>query len=412
MTVTAFENCRIFDGHGPEYIEDHRVVVAEGRIQALEPMSGKPPQDADIVDCGGRVLMPGLIDCHFHAYGVSFSFYELDRMPRELLAQHGAKTMRDTLHRGFTTIRDAAGADIGLWLALEQRLIEGPRLYYPGRALSQTGGHGDMRPGDEIEATACACGYMGSLTVTADGPDEVRKAVREELRKGAHQIKIFISGGVVSPTDPLWMPQYSDEEVRAAVEEAATRRTYVMAHCHTDDGARRCVDLGVRTIEHGSEILDDTAAAIVEAGAYVVPTLSVMHVIKDHAGQLGLPSSSQGKILRVHETMLAAMETCARHGVKLGLGSDLLGHEYMKLQGREFAYRGEVHPPLEVLRSATSVNAEILRQEGNLGCIALDAHADLLVLEGDPMKNLNLFADASNIPVIMKAGRFVRRTGF
>ena len=287
MTITAFENCRIFDGHGPEYIEDHRVIVAEGRIQALEPMSGKPPQDAEIVDCGARVLMPGLIDCHFHAYGVSFSFYELDRMPRELLAQHGAKTMRDTLHRGFTTIRDAAGADIGLWLALERGLIEGPRLFYPGRALSQTGGHGDMRPGDQIEASACACGYMGSLTVTADGPDEVRKAVREELRKGAHQIKIFISGGVVSPTDPLWMPQFSDEEVRAAVEEAATRRTYVMAHCHTDDGARRCVELGVRTIEHGSEILDDTAKAIVKAGAYVVPTLSVMHVIKDYSGQLG-----------------------------------------------------------------------------------------------------------------------------
>lgn len=410
MTITVFENCRIFDGHGPEYIEDHRVVVAEGRIQDLEPMSGKMPQDADLVDCGGRVLMPGLIDCHFHAYGVSFSFYELDRMPRELLAQHGAKTLRDTLYRGFTTIRDAAGADIGLWLALQQGLIEGPRLFYPGRALSQTGGHGDMRPGDKIEATACACGYMGSLTVTADGPDEVRKAVREELRKGAHQIKIFISGGVVSPTDPLWMPQYSDEEVRAAVGEAATRRTYVMAHCHTDEGARRCVDLGVRTIEHGSEILDDTAAAIARAGAYVVPTLSVMHVIKDYAGQLGLPSSSHGKILRVHETMLTAMETCARHGVKLGLGSDLLGHEYMKLQGREFAYRGEVHSPLEVLRSATSVNAEILREEGRLGCISADAHADLLVLEGDPMKDLGLFGDASNIPVIMKAGQFVRRT--
>ena len=409
MTITAFENCRIFDGHGPEYIEDHRVIVAEGRIQALEPMRSKPPPDADIVNCGARVLMPGLIDCHFHAYGVSFSFYELDRMPRELLAQHGAKTMRDTLHRGFTTIRDAAGADIGLWLALEQGLIEGPRLFYPGRALSQTGGHGDMRPGDQVEASACACGYMGSLTVTADGPDEVRKAVREELRKGAHQIKIFISGGVVSPTDPLWMPQFSDEEVRAAVEEAASRRTYVMAHCHTDDGARRCVELGVRTIEHGSEILDDTAKAIVKAGAYVVPTLSVMHVIKDYSGQLGLPSSSHGKILRVHETMLAAMETCARHGVKLGLGSDLLGHEYMKLQGREFAYRGEVHPPLEVLRSATSVNAEILREEGNLGCIAPSAHADLLVLEGDPMKDLSLFGDAANMPIIMKAGRFVRR---
>jgi len=183
-----------------------------------------------------------------------------------------------------------------------------------------------------------------------------------------------------------------------------------MAHCHTDDGARRCVELGVRTIEHGSEILDDTAKAIVKAGAYVVPTLSVMHVIKDYSGQLGLPSSSHGKILRVHETMLAAMETCARHGVKLGLGSDLLGHEYMKLQGREFAYRGEVHAPLEVLRSATSVNAEILREEGNLGCIAPSAHADLLVLEGDPMKDLSLFGDTGNIPIIMKAGEFVRRT--
>ena len=412
MTITVFQNCRIFDGHGPDYIEDHRVVIEDGRIRALAPMSGKPPDGAEVIDCGGRVLMPGLIDCHFHAYGVSFNFYELDRMPRELLAQHGAKTMRDTLHRGFTTIRDAAGGDIGLWMALEQGLIEGPRLFYPGRALSQTGGHGDMRPGDQIEASACACAYMGSLTVTADGPDEVRKAVREELRKGAHQIKIFISGGVVSPTDPLWMPQYSDEEVLAAVEEAASRRTYVMAHCHTDDGARRCAELGVRTIEHGSEILDDTAEAIVKAGAYVVPTLSVMHVIKDYSGQLGLPSSSHGKILRVHETMLAAMETCARHGVKLGLGSDLLGHEYMKLQGREFAYRGEVHPPLEVLRSATSINAEILREEGKLGCIAPKAHADLLVLEGDPMKDLSLFGDASNIPVIMKAGQFVRRAGF
>ena len=176
-----------------------------------------------------------------------------------------------------------------MWLALEQGLIEGPRLFYPGRALSQTGGHGDMRPGDQIEASACSCGYMGSLTVTADGPDEVRNPGRE--------------------------------------------------------------------------------------------------------------------------TMLAAMETCARHGVKLGLGSDLLGHEYMKLQGREFAYRGEVHPPLEVLRSATSINAAILREEGNLGCIAPSAHADLLVLEGDPMKDLSLFGDTGNIPIIMKAGEFVRRTG-
>ena len=205
--------------------------------------------------------MPGLIDAHFHAYTPTFDIVKIDRMPQALLASHARVILEGALQRGFTTVRDAGGGDIGLWMAIEQGLIQGPRFFFSGKAISQTGGHGDARPGTVVEPCGCS-GYTGSLSLVADGVDEVRRAVREELRKGARQIKLFVSGGVVSPTDPIWMPQFTDEEIRAAVHEASTRRTYVMAHCLTDDGARRCVESGVRSIEHGTEISEDTARLI------------------------------------------------------------------------------------------------------------------------------------------------------
>ncbi len=404
--ITVLSNARVFDGVSAELAEGVSVIVEDERIREI---SRKTPvfKDPRIIDCGGRVLMPGLIDAHFHACTPSFDAQSLDRMPASLLASHAAVILEGALQRGFTTVRDAAGGDIGLWMAIEAGLIQGPRFFFSGKAISQTGGHGDPRPGKEVEP--CSCGrYSCSFSEIVDGADEVRRAVREELRKGAKQIKLYVSGGVLSPSDPLWMPQFTEEEIRAAVYEASTRRTYVMAHCHTDAGARRCAQYGVRSIEHGTQIGDETARLIAWAAAFVVPTLSVVDVIRKHGHELGVPAMGLEKIKGVYEEMLQSIEACTRAGVKLGLGADLLGHEFHKLQGGELALRGEINKPIDVLRSATSVNAELLQMQGQLGCIQPGAYADLLALNGDPFKDLGLFREQINIPLVMKAGVSIR----
>jgi imidazolonepropionase-like amidohydrolase len=334
--------------------------------------------------------------------------FENDHMPPSLLASHAASILTGMLRRGFTTVRDAAGADRGLWLAIEKGLIKGPRLFFSGKAISQTGGHGDMRLLDHHEP--CSCGsYSGSISIVADGVDAVRRAVREELRQGAHQIKIMASGGVVSPADPIWMNQFTEEEIAAAVYESATRRTYVMAHCHTDEAARRCVALGVRSIEHGSDIQADTAKLMAEKGAFAVPTLSVTDVLRTRGAELNLPPMSLEKVESLYDRILRAIETCSRAGVKIGLGSDLLGAKFHELQGMELKLRGEVSSPLDVLRSATSINAELLQRSNQIGCIKPDALADLIVLSFDPMKDLAPFArPEENILLVMKGGGVVR----
>ena len=407
--VIIFENSVVFDGINEELIEGVSVIVEADRIKEITTDT-TAFADAYRIDCAGRILMPGLIDAHMHAYTPTFSIHNNDRIPPALMACHAAKILEGMLSRGFTSVRDAGGGDIGLSLAIDQGLIKGPRFFYSGKAISQTGGHGDTRSADHVEPCACS-GYSGTLSVLADGPDEMRKAVREELRKGAHQIKLLVSGGVVSPNDPIDMQQHTEEEIRVAVYEASTRNTYVMAHCHTDKGARRCVEYGVRSIEHGSDISESTATLIADNGVFVVPTLTVMDVIQKNGEELGLPSASLSKLQGLYERALCSIEICSRAGVKVGLGADLLGHQYHPLQGRELLLRGEVNTPIEVLRSATSVNAELLQKSGELGCIAPDAYADILILNGDPLKDLSLFQHADkNIPVIMKGGTLVRNT--
>jgi imidazolonepropionase-like amidohydrolase len=405
--ITVFADARVFDGVSEELRAGCHVVIEGGNIR--EVATSRPSfRDARVVECGGRFLMPGLIDAHFHAYTPSFDFNAIDRMPSALLASHAARILTGALERGFTSVRDAGGGDIGLWLAIEQGLIRGPRFFFAGRALSQTGGHGDMRRAEEIQPCGC-CGYVGALTRVVDGVDDMRKAVREELRKGAHQIKIFVSGGVLSPTDPLWMPQFTAEEISAAVYEASTRRTYVMAHCHTDEGAARCVECGVRTVEHGTQIhKDETARLIASRQAFVVPTLSVIDALQRHSEVARIARESIEKVKSLGDQAYYAIEVCRRNGVKLGLGTDLGGHFFHPLQGGELELRGRVEKPIDVLRAATSVNAELLQKSGQLGCIAPGACADLLLLDSNPIEDLALFRDPGRIPVVMKGGEFVR----
>ena len=405
--ITRFTNCLIFNGHDESLQEGLSVLVENNRIREI---SEQPPSidGTRTIDCGGRVLMPGLIDAHVHVYAPTFNITHNDHMPGPLMANHAAAIMEGMLRRGFTTIRDAAGGDKGIAMALEQGLISGPRFFYSGKGLSQTGGHGDMRRPDTIELCACSH-YSGSVSRVVDGADEVRKAVREELRLGAHQIKIFASGGIASPADPLWMNQFTEAEIRAAVEEAETRRSYVMAHCHTDEATRRCVEFGVRSIEHGSQISADTATLIKAKDAFVVPTLSVLHVMEQQGASLNLPAVSLEKLKGLYNDALSAIENCRQAGVNLGLGSDLLGNPQHALQGGELLLRGEVNTPVEVLRSATSINAKLLQREGTLGCIAEGALADILVVEGNPLKNLELFTKGeATMPLIMRDGELIR----
>ncbi|MGV6825983.1 MAG: amidohydrolase family protein, partial [bacterium] len=213
-------NGLIFDGHSPELIADHFLLIEGDRIAAIT--SDRPDQPAKEIDLAGKVVMPGLIDCHFHAYACELDFSKLEQLPATYIAQRGRELMEGALKRGFTTVRDAGGADYGLWRAIEEGVFQGPRLFYAGKALSQTGGHVDTR---EQHVEPCNCALQGNLGEVVDGVDALRKSVREKLRQGAHQIKIMVSGGISSPTDPIWMLQYSEEEIIAVVDEATRRRS-------------------------------------------------------------------------------------------------------------------------------------------------------------------------------------------
>jgi imidazolonepropionase-like amidohydrolase len=249
---------------------------------------------------------------------------------------------------------------------------------------------------------------MNSVCRIADGIDAVVHAARDELRRGAHCIKIMASGGVASPTDPIWMNQYREDEIRAVVEETTQRRTYTAAHCHPASSIRRCVQCGVRSIEHGTLIDPDTAQYVASAGAFIVPTMAIIFALKEHGRRLGFPPASQAKVESIYQHALQGMDYMRKAGVKIAFGTDLLGQLYVE-QCREFQLRREVFTPLEILRQATSVSADLLMQAGKLGCVAPGAHADLLVVDGDPLEDVALLAaDGRHLRVIMRGGELIK----
>jgi imidazolonepropionase-like amidohydrolase len=402
-----FENARLLDVDAGSARPGHSVLVEDDRIAGVEagPISA---EGAQRIDVGGRVLMPGLIDAHVHVAITTMNLAAMQQRPVSLISQEARVILERMLLRGFTSVRDAGGADWGLAEALERGLIRGPRLFYSGRVLSQTGGHGDFRPRADTP-NVCACGaYTSEFSHVVDGVASVRRAAREELRRGATQLKIMASGGVASPTDAITSLQYSPEEMRAAVEEAEAFGTYAMAHAYTPAAVSRAVRAGVRTIEHGNLIDAATADLMAERGAYLVPTLVTYFKIEELGRKLGFPAVSQRKVKDVLDAGLASLGLARSAGVRMGFGTDLLGetHEH---QSQEFSIRAKVLPPAEVIRQATRVNAEILGRADELGVIAPGAFADLLVVDGDPLADLSVLADPeSGLPLILKAGAIVR----
>jgi imidazolonepropionase-like amidohydrolase len=307
-------------------------------------------------------------------------------------------------------VRDAGGTDIGYAQALRDGLAVGPRLLHAGRFLSPTGGHGDFRRQGDF---SCACelrdGGLARFSHIVDSPDEVRKAVREELRQGAHQIKIMGSGGVASPSDPVDRMQFSDAEISAAVEEAERHGAYVMAHCHPANAIKRCAELGVRSIEHATLIDEEAAKAVAAKGAFVVPTLATIWALLEDGDKLGLPPVSQEKLRQVSGGVLQGLQVMRRNNLKIGFGTDLLGSQQDR-QLSEFALRAQVFSTVEILKQATSINAHLLQLGSEIGRVAPGYVADLIVVDGDPLNDITCLGQGgSNLPVIMQSGGFHKR---
>jgi imidazolonepropionase-like amidohydrolase len=408
MAAIVFANVALLDGTRAERREDHHVLVEGDRIKEI---SDRPIAcaGAETIDLAGRTLMPGLIDAHVHVIAVDAVLARLAEQPLTLVSLQAGRVLEGMLARGFTSVRDAGGADGGLAEAVAQGLVAGPRLFPSGQALSQTGGHGDLRPRTRSVVSCACCEYGAGLARIADGVDECRRAARDELRKGATQIKIMASGGVASPYDPIWNLQYSDDEMRAIVGEARSWHTYVLAHAYTPEAIRRAVDNGVRSIEHANLIDAPTAARVAAAGGFVVPTLVTYDSLHRFGRELGFAEASLGKLAEVREAGLRSLEILRQAGVKIGYGTDLLGPMH-RHQSREFVLRAEAMAPFDVIRSATSVNAELLNRADELGVLAPGACADLIAVDGDPLADISLLdGQGEHLSVIMKEGLLHKR---
>ena len=385
----------MLDVEAGDYRSGQAVLVEGDRITAVEPSIAT---GTDVIDAADRVVMPGLIDAHVHPMISSLDIGSLADEPLTLLAQRARFALEETVRRGFTTVRDACGGDRGLVRAIEDGLIKGPRLLVSGRALSQTAGHGDSRrPGD-----TCA-GHTDQFSRIADGVDEVRRAARAEFRAGVDQLKIMASGGVASPSDEIWTLQYSLEEMRAAVEEAVARRSYVLAHAYTAEAIERAVMSGVRSIEHGNLLDAPTAALMSDHGTFLVPTLITYEKIAELGEEFGMPAAQRRKVVDVIDAGLDSLTLARQAGVKIGFGTDLLG-ELQRYQNAEFRIRARAEDPIDTIRSATLVNAELLGLAGEVGVVAPGACADLLLVDGDPLGDAAVLGNADAIDLVVCRG--------
>ena len=407
MDAFLFVNGRLLDPLAGQLLDGMQVLVADGVVRDVSDRAIQSGS-AHRVDLRGKTIMPGLIDLHVHVMAGQLNLAGQVNLPNVFVTLRAIPILQGMLRRGFTTVRDAGGAGLALKQAIESRLTQGPRLFIAGRALSQTGGHGDMNAQTDYIASGLQCGCcvrVGAIARVVDGVDAVRRAVREEFQMGADQIKIMASGGVASPTDPVGAFGYSEDEIRAVVDEARGRGTYVMAHAYTPAAIERAVRCGVRTIEHANLVDDATAALMARLQAFAVPTLVTYEALASEGARYGLPPESVVKIAEVKDAGLRALEILQRAGVKIGFGTDLLGESH-RLQSDEFRIRAQVLGVSEVIASATTTAAQVLGLEGKLGRLQAGAIADLLVVDGNPLQDLSCLAgQGEHIAVVMKAGR-------
>lgn len=398
------QHARVLDVDAGSYLEDHDVLCVDGRIAEVA-QSVRTDTDVDVLDARSAVATPGLIDAHVHVTAATADLTALTTWAPSYVTAHTAQIMKGMLERGFTTVRDASGADFGIAQAQTEGLLQGPRVLFCGKALSQTGGHGDTRSaGQHTGPDHPCCSGLGRVV---DGVDAVRAAARDELRKGAHHLKVMASGGVASPTDRIDSTQYSLDELQAVVEEAEAANRYVAAHAYTARAVNRALKAGVRSIEHGNLLDDESIRLLTTMDAFLVPTLVTYWALKEEGMEHGLPRANWEKVDAVLGAGIEALERAAGAGVQIVYGSDLLGGMH-RHQVQEFRIRADVQPVIDVVRSATTTAAALLGLTGEVGIIAPGAQADVLLIDGDPLTDVDALADPlRHLQCVVQGGRVV-----
>jgi imidazolonepropionase-like amidohydrolase len=414
---TLLTNLRYFDGTTLQMQSGRDIIVQDGRIAGL-PNAGDGSDEAEIIDCGGRAVTPGLIDCHWHATLVGVS--QIAALTQDIAFIHlvAGQEAGATLMRGFTTVRDTGGPVFGLKLAIDRGVLPGPRIFPSGAMISQTSGHGDFRllntlprmPGDAADYTE-----RTGVAAIADGEAEVLRRTREQLMKGASQIKIMAGGGVTSIYDPLDTAQFLEEEMQAAVRAAADWGTYVCAHVYTPQGIQRALRAGVRSIEHGQLADVESIRLMREEGAW----WSIQPFLQDEDSNPRADPIQQAKGEEVARGTVRAFEIGRAEGVNMAFGTDILMNPGgAQSQGRQLAKLSRFMAPLEALRMATghagallAMSGERTPYPGRLGVIEEGALADLLVWDGEPETDLDFLSDpGANLRLVMKGGRVFKET--
>jgi imidazolonepropionase-like amidohydrolase len=391
----------VFDGTGADPRPSTALRIEGERIDSL----GAAARADTILDLEGCTLLPGLIDAHTHL-GIAYDFAHGARAGMVPAAEIAAGIFENcglALDSGFTTCRDMAGLDGGIVQAIAKRMVRGPRILPSAAAIAQDGGHGTfMAPWSDCHCAVSIPGLIDAVTVCT-GADEVRLAARRAFRRGATQLKLFLSGGVISLTDQLSDTQLALDEIRAAVAEAEARGSYVAAHAHNNGAIRNGLAAGVRCFEHGTFLDEETARAMAQAGALFVPTLAIAHVLATSPHTLGVPPSIASRVGQASARMAVAIRHARKAGVLVGSGSDLLGPKQTG-RGMEIVLRAEIEGASAALVSATATNAKLLGLEREIGTLQPGKLADVIAVRGDPLAEPGLFADPRRVVLVLRSG--------
>lgn len=409
-----FTNFRLFDGKSHALRDGLYMLLQGNRIQTVA--QGKPavPDGTQMIDCGNRVLMPGLIDMHWHAIIAALPIQLLLTADIGYIFVAASAEAEQTLMRGFTTVRDLGGPSFALKQAIDEGIISGPRIYPCGAMITTTGGHGDFRMLSDLPKSAgkVSSSEQTGGSIIADSADEVRMRVREQFLQGASQIKLVGSGGVATPRSPLDMMTYTEPQLRAGVETAADWGTYVAVHAYTSQAIQRSIAAGVQCIEHGHLMDDATASLMAKNGTW----LSIQPFLNDD-DSVPLTGSSRAKQLQVFAGTDQAYTLAKKHGIKTAFGSDLLFSPVLaRRQGIMLTHLTRWYTAAEALKMATATNAQLLALSGprnpypgKLGILEEGAFADMLLVDGNPLENIALIADpAKNFLVIVKDGKIYK----
>jgi imidazolonepropionase-like amidohydrolase len=387
----------------------HTSLLVDGQtIRRIGPdREVEPPRGATVIEADGRTLLPGLMDAHVHFGITDLTAEAINRQPGAVYAMQVAHAIEATIDHGFTTVRDAGDLDGGWAYAVSAGYLRGPRIFPSGGPLTQSGGHGDSRPRFRDAYPEGVPGFR-CVPAIVDGPDEVRRAAREQLRHGATQIKLMASGGAMSPTDELEHTQFTVEEMAAAVDVARAAGTYVLAHAYHPRAITNALEAGVLSIEHGNFLDEPTARKMAEKGAFLVPTLVTYEQIELGGPAQGVPENMLEKIRKVRRAGDESVRIARAAGVKIASGSDLLG-AMQSARGRELTLKAAALSPMEALISATRTTAELLRIADRVGTLEEGKQADLILVDGDPLADIALLEKPDNVLLVVKEGAIVKQ---